>query len=147
MPSMIHSARPTGSPVVNIVFAGNLFCFARLWKVGTYGLTCAKTMFTTGRDGGPAEWINVFLLEEKWAFFFLPKKWNLKKESFDCWKIYYLTSYTLFLQTQYKSWLSHTWKKAAIKFDTTFRIFNFLKGQIIILKTAMHWEYAKIGWP
>ena len=31
---MIHSARPTVSPVfVNIVFAWKLFCFARLWKV------------------------------------------------------------------------------------------------------------------
>ena len=29
---MIHSARPTVSPVANIVFA--LFCFARFWKVG-----------------------------------------------------------------------------------------------------------------
>ena len=32
---MIHSARPIVSPVVNIVFAWNLFCFARFWKVGT----------------------------------------------------------------------------------------------------------------
>ena len=32
--SMIHSAIPTVSPVVNIVFAGNLFCFARFWKMG-----------------------------------------------------------------------------------------------------------------
>ena len=32
---MIHSARPTISPVVNIVFTWNLFCFARFWKVGT----------------------------------------------------------------------------------------------------------------
>ena len=31
---MIHSARPTISPVANIVFAWNLFCFARIWKVG-----------------------------------------------------------------------------------------------------------------
>ena len=35
--SMIHSARPTVSPVANIVFA--LFCFARFWKVGTDGRT------------------------------------------------------------------------------------------------------------
>ena len=33
--SMIHSARPTVSPVANIVFAWNLFCFAKFWKVGT----------------------------------------------------------------------------------------------------------------
>ena len=26
---MIHSARPTGLPVVNIVFAWNLFCFEK----------------------------------------------------------------------------------------------------------------------
>ena len=31
--SMIHSAKPTVSPVVNIVFS--LFCFARFWKMGT----------------------------------------------------------------------------------------------------------------
>ena len=36
---MIHSARPTVSPVVNIVFAWNLFCYARFWKVGTDGRT------------------------------------------------------------------------------------------------------------
>ena len=32
--STIHSARPTVSPVTNIVFAWN-FCFARFWKMGT----------------------------------------------------------------------------------------------------------------
>ena len=49
--SMIHSARPTVSPVANIVFA--LFCFARFCKVGTDGRTkCAKTMIPTGRDLG-----------------------------------------------------------------------------------------------
>ena len=34
--SMIHSARPTDPPAVNIVFAWNLFCFARFWEVETY---------------------------------------------------------------------------------------------------------------
>ena len=34
---MIHLARPTVSPVANIVFA--LFCFARFWEVGTDGRT------------------------------------------------------------------------------------------------------------
>ena len=59
--SMIHSARPTVSPVVSIVFAWNLFCFARFWKVGTNVRTiCAKTMITTGSDCGPAEWINCY---------------------------------------------------------------------------------------
>ena len=31
---MIHSARPTVSPVVNIIFVWNLLCFARFWTVG-----------------------------------------------------------------------------------------------------------------
>ena len=54
---MIHSARPTVSPVANIVFAS--FCFARFWKVGTDGrTTCAKTIIPTGCDCGSAEWIN-----------------------------------------------------------------------------------------
>ena len=35
--SMIHSARPTVSQVVNIVFVWNLFCFARFWKAVTDG--------------------------------------------------------------------------------------------------------------
>ena len=34
--SMIYSARPTASPVEIIVFAWNLFRFARFWEVGTY---------------------------------------------------------------------------------------------------------------
>ena len=60
VPSMIHLATPTVSPVVNIVFAWNLFYFARFWKVGTYICTdnIVKTMITTGRDWGSAEWIN-----------------------------------------------------------------------------------------
>ena len=33
--SMIHSARLTVSLVFNIVFAWNLFCFGRFWKVAT----------------------------------------------------------------------------------------------------------------
>ena len=61
--SMIHSARPTVSPVVDIVFTWNLFCLARFWKVGTNirtdgRTTRAKTMITTGSDCGSAEWIN-----------------------------------------------------------------------------------------
>ena len=57
--AMIHSARPTFSPVVNIVFAWNLFCFEKFWKnVCMYGrTTCAKTIITTGRDCESAEWI------------------------------------------------------------------------------------------
>ena len=59
---MIHSARPTVSPVVNIVLAWSLFCFVLLdlEKWGrTYGrTTCAQTMITTRRDCGSAEWIN-----------------------------------------------------------------------------------------
>ena len=47
------STRPdpqSRSPVVNIVFAWNLFCFARFWKDVTDGwTTSAKTIITTGR--------------------------------------------------------------------------------------------------
>ena len=41
--SMIHSARPTVSPVANIVFAGNLFCFEKL------GLTDGRPWLWAGR--------------------------------------------------------------------------------------------------
>ena len=49
---MIHSARPTVSPVANIVFALNLFCFEKWGRT-----TCAKTVITTGRDSGSSSWI------------------------------------------------------------------------------------------
>ena len=55
---MIHSARPTVLPVANIVF--NLFWFAKFWKVDGQA-TFVKTMITTGRDCGLAEWINNFV--------------------------------------------------------------------------------------
>ena len=60
--SMIHSARPTVSSVETIVFAWNLFCFEYWGRTRTYRrtdgrTTCAKTMITTGRDFGLAEWI------------------------------------------------------------------------------------------
>ena len=77
---MIHIARPTVSPVVNvmnIVFAWNLFCFKkwgtdgrtedvcknndhyrpRLW-VGRVDQKQQKTMFAIGVTMGLAEWIN-----------------------------------------------------------------------------------------
>ena len=54
---MIHSARPTVSPVVNIVLQ---------WTDGR--TTRAKTMIITGLDCGLAEWI------KKNAFSFLAKK-------------------------------------------------------------------------
>ena len=58
--SMIHSARPNVSPVVNIVFAWHLFCFEK-WNGRTYGrMTCAKTMITIGRDCGAAKWIKKY---------------------------------------------------------------------------------------
>ena len=54
MSSMIHSARPTLSPVANIVFA--LFCFARFWKVGTDGRHVQKQWsllaVTAGQQSG-----------------------------------------------------------------------------------------------
>ena len=57
--SVIHSARPTVSPVATIIIC----CFVLLdLKSGdgrAYGrTTCAKIMITTGRDCGSAEWIN-----------------------------------------------------------------------------------------
>ena len=65
--SMIHSARSTVSPLVNIVFALNLFVFlldfeklgTNIWTVRR--TTCAKTMITSDRDCGSAEWINTFI--------------------------------------------------------------------------------------
>ena len=56
---MIHSARPTVTPVANIVFF-LLYCFARFEKWGMDGrTTCAKTIIPTGRGCGLAEWINI----------------------------------------------------------------------------------------
>ena len=54
--SMIHSDRPTISPIMNIVFTWNLFCFDR-FCTRDVRTTCVKTMITTGRDCGSAEWI------------------------------------------------------------------------------------------
>ena len=56
--SMIHSARPTVSPVATIIFC----CFVLLDLKSTDGrtngrTTCAKIMITTGRDCGSADWI------------------------------------------------------------------------------------------
>ena len=58
--SMIHSARPTVSPVPNIVFAWNLLCFARFFKrkVLRYEQHMRKQCsLPGGRDCGSAEWI------------------------------------------------------------------------------------------
>ena len=60
--SMIHSAKPTVSPVVNIVFTWYLYCLARFWKVRTDGrwdgrTKCLNTMITTGSGCGSATWI------------------------------------------------------------------------------------------
>ena len=72
---MIHSARPTVSPVANIV----LFC--QILKSGdgrTYGLTegrttCSKTIIHTGRDCGAAEWVNKFFFSEiMWPLSYQP---------------------------------------------------------------------------
>ena len=45
--SMIHSARPTVSPVTNIVFAWNLFCFEKWGRTDDMWKNC-----------GSASWIN-----------------------------------------------------------------------------------------
>ena len=60
--STIHSARSTVSPVVNIAFNWNFFCFAdsKSRNGRTDGrATRVKTIITTGRDWGSAEWINI----------------------------------------------------------------------------------------
>ena len=59
--SMIPSARPTVPPVAIIVFMLRLFSLTIFWKVVTdvRTETCAKTMITTGRHWGLAEWINL----------------------------------------------------------------------------------------
>ena len=58
--AMIHSARPTDPPVPITILAWTLFCLWDFQKWGrTYGRTTfAKTMITTGRDFGSAEWID-----------------------------------------------------------------------------------------
>ena len=72
---MIHSARSTVLPVVNNVFAWNLFRSARFWKLGTDGRTTRAK--TTGRDmtvGRPSGSIERDLCEKKSC--------NLKSYSF-----------------------------------------------------------------
>ena len=83
--SMIHSARPTVSPVVN-VFAWNLFCFAKWGRTDgrTYErTTCEKIMITAGRDCRSAEWINilVFLVDVNWFSFCWPAKTRISPVS------------------------------------------------------------------
>ena len=55
--SMIHSARPTVSPVAKHCFV--LLGFEK-WGLTDIRTTCAKTMIPTGRDCGSAEWINSY---------------------------------------------------------------------------------------
>ena len=51
--SSIQSARPTVSPEMNIVFAWNLFCFARFWKVRMDGQHVRKLpAMSLGRPSG-----------------------------------------------------------------------------------------------
>ena len=60
--SMIHSARPTVSPEVNIVFIWNLFCFVILWKIRTD--ICENNEHYCGS----AEWIKKFAKEnQSWS--------------------------------------------------------------------------------
>ena len=79
VPSMIHSARPTFKPVAITILAWTLFCFARYWKVGTDGRTDERTdntceiMITTGRDCGPASWINLWILIN----YRISRSWNI----------------------------------------------------------------------
>ena len=65
---MIHLARPTVSPVANIVFT----LFGSILKSGDGRTTCAKTMIPTGSDCGFAEWIKKLINVRKiFAFTFL----------------------------------------------------------------------------
>ena len=63
--SMIHSARLTVSPAVNIVFAWNLFCFARFWKVETN----VRTDNLCENNDHYRQWLWVGLVDQKrWSF-------------------------------------------------------------------------------
>ena len=111
MSSMIHSARPTVSPVVNFVFA--LFCFARFWKVETDGrdvwmyvrTTCAKTIIPTRRDCGSAEWIHF----NKRVPYFLctTQKWRENRQFMGAWAIFGVKTHRLHMHFAFVriSWL------------------------------------------
>ena len=58
---MIHSARPTVTPITNIVFCCFVFCTVDKWVRTYVRTTCAKTIIPTGRDFGLAEWIKNIL--------------------------------------------------------------------------------------
>ena len=72
--SMFHSARPTLSPVANIVFALIIFAL----KSGDGRTTCAKTMITTGHDCGSALVDQLFTLANLYNLIVLnaAKGWN-----------------------------------------------------------------------
>ena len=81
---MIHSARPIGTPVANIVF----FCFVFLdLKSGEVRTTCAKTMIPNGRDFGLAEWINCYFYSLSLTLFVIhrPKIACSFRENFQPW--------------------------------------------------------------
>ena len=66
---MIHSARPTVSPVANIVFALHLFCFEEWGRTDrrTNGRHVQKQWSLPAVEGGSASWINI--LEVKLQFY------------------------------------------------------------------------------
>ena len=56
--SMIHSARPTVSPVASNEHCFCFVLFCQILKSGEGQTTCSKTMIPTGHDCGSAKWIN-----------------------------------------------------------------------------------------
>ena len=73
--SMIHSARPTVSPVVSIVFASNLFCFARFWKVGT------DNMYENNYHYRPWLWVGR-VDQYFWKICSIPHSWKRWNKSY-----------------------------------------------------------------
>ena len=79
VPSMIHSARPTVTPIAVTSFAWKLLCFARLWKVGTDGWIDN----TCGNSDHYRPWLWVDLVDQKKEKL-KSKEW--KKSHFCPWK-------------------------------------------------------------
>ena len=68
VPSMIHSVRPTFTPVAITFLAWTLFGFARFWRVGTDVQTKGRKLWSLPAltVGQPSSWINLLILVLGW---------------------------------------------------------------------------------
>ena len=110
--SMIHSARPTVLPVVNIVFAWNLFCFEKWGR--TDGRHEQKQWSLPAVTMGSVSWINKTIL------FFIA---NFFSDTFRIWKPNFVLSikdWVILIDIDFE-----TNKRSKKKFEWVFFFQNF----------------------